>query len=87
VQVGGAVGLAVLATLATARTDGLLATGESGASALNSGYHVAYLVGAVLAVGAFAVALFVLRSDRARQAEEENDAVPVAREPAYLEAA
>ena len=87
VQVGGAIGLAVLATLATARTDGLLADGESSATALNSGYHVAYLVGAVLAVGAFAVALFVLRSDRARQAEGENDAVPVAREPAYLEAA
>ena len=85
VQVGGAVGLAVLATLATARTDGLLVDGESGASALNSGYHVAYLLGAVLVVGAFAVALLVLRSDRARQTED--DAVPVAREPAYLEAA
>ena len=48
VQVGGAIGLAVLATLATERTDGQLADGESVAGALNSGYHLAYLIGAVL---------------------------------------
>ena len=46
-QVGGAIGLAVLATLATERTDHLLDGGHSNASALNSGYHLAYLVGAV----------------------------------------
>jgi EmrB/QacA subfamily drug resistance transporter len=62
VQVGGAVGLAVLATLATERTDGLLADGESAASALNSGYHLAYLIGAGLVLVAIAVAVSVLRS-------------------------
>ncbi len=46
VQVGGAIGLAVLATLATDRSDNLRADGESVASALNSGYHLAYLLGA-----------------------------------------
>jgi EmrB/QacA subfamily drug resistance transporter len=61
-QVGGAIGLAVLATLATERTDGLLADGESIASALNSGYHLAYLIGAALVVVAIAVALTVLGS-------------------------
>ena len=45
VQVGGAIGLAVLATLASERTDSLRADGESVANALNSGYHVAYVVG------------------------------------------
>ena len=50
VQVGGAIGLAVLATLATERTEVALADGESTASALNSGYHVAYLVAAGLVV-------------------------------------
>ena len=50
-QVGGAIGLAVLATLATERTDALLADGVSSAAALNSGFHLAYLVGAVLVRG------------------------------------
>jgi hypothetical protein len=62
VQVGGAVGLAVLATFATKRTDGLLADGESAASALNSGYHLAYVIGAGLVLVAIAVAVSVLRS-------------------------
>lgn len=62
VQVGGAIGLAVLATFATERTDELLAGGESAASALNSGYHLAYLIGAGLVVVAIATAVGVLRS-------------------------
>jgi MFS family permease len=62
VQVGGAVGLAVLATFATKRTDGLLAGGESAGSALNSGYHLAYVIGAGLVLVAIAVAVSVLRS-------------------------
>jgi EmrB/QacA subfamily drug resistance transporter len=62
VQVGGAIGLAVLATLATNRTESLLADGESTASALNSGYHLAYLIGAGLALVAIAVAVGVLRA-------------------------
>jgi EmrB/QacA subfamily drug resistance transporter len=61
VQVGGAVGLAVLATLATERTNGLLAEGEPAAAALNSGYHLAYLIGAALIVVAIAVAAVLLR--------------------------
>jgi EmrB/QacA subfamily drug resistance transporter len=62
VQVGGAIGLAVLATFATERTDGLLADGESAASALNSGYHLPYLIGAGLVMVAIATAVTVLRS-------------------------
>ncbi len=66
VQVAGAIGLAVLATLATERTDGLLAEGVAGASALNSGYHLAYLVGAALVGFGVLAATFVLEPDRAR---------------------
>jgi sugar phosphate permease len=62
VQVGGAIGLAVLATLSTERTEGLLDDGEPVASALNSGFHLAYLIGAALAVVAIVVAAVVLRS-------------------------
>jgi EmrB/QacA subfamily drug resistance transporter len=64
VQVGGAVGLAVLATLASERTDGLRAAGEPTASALNAGFHVAYLVGAALVLVAIVIAVTVLRSDQ-----------------------
>ena len=56
-QVGGALGLAVLATLSTTRADGLLADGERTASALTSGYHLAFAIGAGLLVAAIAVAV------------------------------
>jgi EmrB/QacA subfamily drug resistance transporter len=61
-QVGGAVGLAVLATLSTERSQNLVAAGHSTASALTAGYHVAYLVGAGLAAICVGIAIFVLRS-------------------------
>src|SRR4029079_4091955 len=63
-QVGGAIGLAVLATLSGERTESLLESGTSQASALTSGYHVAYLVGAALAAIAVAIAVLVLRAPR-----------------------
>jgi EmrB/QacA subfamily drug resistance transporter len=88
VQVGGAVGLAVLATLATGRTDGLLADGESTANALNSGYHLAYLVGAAMVGLAIVVALWAFRSEeQAEVAPEPVTELPVGSEPAYSEAA
>jgi EmrB/QacA subfamily drug resistance transporter len=61
-QVGGAVGLAVLATLSTERTESLEAAGHSTAAALTSGYHLAYLVGAGLAFASVLIAIFVLKS-------------------------
>jgi EmrB/QacA subfamily drug resistance transporter len=80
-QVGGAIGLAVLATLATDRTDQLLADGESLASALNSGYHLAYLVGTGLIAVAIVIAVRVFR------VEAPANSSASAREPAYDEAA
>jgi EmrB/QacA subfamily drug resistance transporter len=62
VQVGGAVGLAVLATFATERTDGLLADGEPAAEALNSGYHLAYVIGAGLVLVAIVISFTALRA-------------------------
>ncbi|MEA2359785.1 MAG: hypothetical protein QOI62_3045 [Solirubrobacteraceae bacterium] len=78
VQVGGSIGLAVLATLATERTNGRLAHGESTAAALTAGYHLAYLVGAALVAVAMAVAVAVLRTQPSAEA--------VAAHPAYSEA-
>ena len=59
-QVGGAVGLAVLATLASTRSDHLLAEGHSHASALTDGYKLAFLVAALLVAAALAVAVTVV---------------------------
>jgi EmrB/QacA subfamily drug resistance transporter len=87
-QVGGALGLAVLATLSTDRTDSLLASGESAASALTDGYQLAYLVGAGLVVAAIGIALAVLEPEGVAQAEVEPAEVePAEPEPAYSEAA
>ena len=64
VQVGGALGLAVLATLAATETSDLRAAGDSAAEALNGGYHLAYVIGAGLILLAIAVALVVLQPER-----------------------
>jgi EmrB/QacA subfamily drug resistance transporter len=86
VQVGGAIGLAVLATLATERTERLLAEGEPSLEALNSGYHLAYVVGAGLVMVAIAVAFSFLRSPEAEAAVEPavEPAEPVL-EPAHAQ--
>ena len=60
-MMGGALGLAVLASLAASRTDTLLAAGESEAAALTGGYHLAFFVGALFAVTAAALGAVLLR--------------------------
>lgn len=69
-QVGGALGLAVLATLASTRTGDLSAAGESLDSALVGGYHLAFAAAAMLmAVAIVVVAAVVLESDRPKARE------------------
>ncbi len=60
-QVGGALGLAVLATLATSHTNGLLAEGEVAVEAMTSGYRLAFGVAAGLVTVAVVLAVTVLR--------------------------
>jgi EmrB/QacA subfamily drug resistance transporter len=85
-QVGGALGLAVLATLSTTRSDSLIEKGESTASALTSGYHLAFLIGAALIVVAIVVGLTVIeRPERLAKAAQEKTSGH--NEPAYGEAA
>jgi EmrB/QacA subfamily drug resistance transporter len=67
VQVGGALGLAVLATLSATRTESLAASGHSNVVALTGGYHLAFLIGFALVVAAIVVALAVLRSPAAAE--------------------
>ena len=61
-MMGGALGLAILASLAASRTDDLLASGEDQLVALNSGYHAAFLLGAIFAAAAAALAAALLRA-------------------------
>jgi MFS family permease len=67
VQVGGALGLAVLATVATTR-----AHGSSSVAALTAGYHVAFLIAGLLVLAALAVAVTVLGPDRAAAPSRSN---------------
>jgi EmrB/QacA subfamily drug resistance transporter len=73
-QVGGSIGLAVLAGLATTRADHLRGTGHSTAAALTGGYHLAFLVGAGLVVAAIVVAVRVLERQSSVGAPAESSA-------------
>ncbi|MFB4317404.1 MFS transporter [Actinomadura sp. 21ATH] len=60
-QVGMALGVALLSTLAASRTAGLLDEGRTEAAALTGGYNLAFGVGAGLLAAAFVIALLVVR--------------------------
>jgi EmrB/QacA subfamily drug resistance transporter len=60
-MMGGALGLAVLASLAASHTDSLLASGDGQLAALTSGYHLAFLVGALFSAAAAAIGAAILR--------------------------
>lgn len=60
-MMGGALGLAILASIAAARTGNLLASGDNPLAAINSGYHLAFLVGALFAAGAATLGATLLR--------------------------
>jgi EmrB/QacA subfamily drug resistance transporter len=64
-MMGGALGLAVLASLADRRTETLEAAGDGRLEALNGGYQIAFLVGAIFAALAAAVGAALLRSAQA----------------------
>ena len=75
-MMGGALGLAVLASLAASRTDTLSAAGESEPAALTGGYHLAFLVGALFAIGAAALGAGLLRGSPAGAHEGVPDGAP-----------
>ncbi len=60
-MMGGALGLAVLASLAASRTDSSLAAGADELVALTDGYHAAFLVGALFAAAAAVIGGLLLR--------------------------
>ena len=61
-MMGGALGLAVLASIADSRTANLLASGEERLAALTGGYHLAFFVGALFAAAAAAIGGLLLRN-------------------------
>src|SRR4051812_5788312 len=64
-MMGGALGLAVLASVAASRTDSLESSGSSHAAALTGGYHIAFIIGAAFAAAAAGVAAKFLRVEHA----------------------
>jgi EmrB/QacA subfamily drug resistance transporter len=78
-MMGGALGLAVLASAASARTHHLSATGHGNLAALTGGYHVAFAIGAVFALVAALIGAVLLRTRTAAAgAGQENPALEAA---------
>jgi MFS family permease len=73
-MMGGALGLAVLASLAASRTETLANGGSSALAALNGGYHAAFVVGALFAAAAAVVAGVLLRSQTSPAAHAAGEA-------------
>ena len=81
-MLGGALGLAVLASIASTRTQHLLAAGHAHLAALTGGYHAAFLAGAASAALAALLALWVLRPAAAIPAGTATAAATAPGEPA-----
>jgi EmrB/QacA subfamily drug resistance transporter len=76
-QVGGALGLAVLATVSTGRTGQLLARGADLASAQSGGFHMAWAIGAALVVAALVLAATLLGTKKAMPVEQPLEEIEV----------
>ncbi len=74
-MMGGALGLAILASIAASRTSHLLATGHSRIAALDAGYHTAFLIGALFAVIAAVLGAVLLQAGATMPAAENAGAV------------
>jgi len=71
-MMGGALGLAILASLAAARTEGLLVRGAAELVSRNGGYQLAFLLGAVIAAAAGILGALLLRSAKPPSQQEEG---------------
>jgi MFS family permease len=64
-QVGGALGLSVLATLSASHTSVLRHAGDTAATSLTGGYHVAFEIGAIVVAVGVVLAVALMRAPRA----------------------
>jgi EmrB/QacA subfamily drug resistance transporter len=79
-QIGGALGLAVLATIANSRTDDLMAAAHGNRAelhnALTEGFQSAFLTGAGFAVLGFVLTLVLIRGRDSRAYQEQDEPQP-----------
>ena len=66
-QIGGALGIAALATIATSRTSDAIASGHSQASAAVTGFHAAFVAGGIIAAIGIVAAATLIRRDELEQ--------------------
>ena len=76
-MMGGALGLAVLASLAASRSDTLLASGDSALGALVGGYHAAFLIASLFAVAGAALSAVLLRTRASAPGHESEEGIGV----------
>jgi hypothetical protein len=69
-QIGGALGIAALSTIATSRTSDAIAGGSAKAEALVTGFHGAFLAGVIASAVGLVVALTLIRRDELAQPVE-----------------
>jgi EmrB/QacA subfamily drug resistance transporter len=84
-MMGGALGLAILASVAASHTNHLLAAGSPHLAALVGGYRIAFMIGAAFAVLAAGLAAQMLRAGAIDGAAEAKAGAP-SREPALADA-
>jgi hypothetical protein len=82
-QISGALGLAVLSTIAANRTKGLLSAHEGVTSSLIGGYHLAFIAGAATIAAGIVLAFALLRPSRAQSELRLADA-PAAEDAAHI---
>jgi EmrB/QacA subfamily drug resistance transporter len=76
-QIGGALGIAVLATVSTTRTENLLSDGTARAAALTGGFSIAFWVAAAFAVVSLIATIALLRRDDLETVGNEQPEQPV----------
>jgi MFS family permease len=77
-QIGGALGIAALSTIATSRTDDAVASGTALPAALVDGFSAAFVAGVIIAGLGVVAALTLIRPDELEQAPEAEPALDLA---------
>jgi hypothetical protein len=74
-QIGGALGIAALSTIATTRTENAIGDGASQSAALVTGFQGAFIAGVIVAAIGIVAALVLIRRDELEQPVEELEPV------------
>ncbi|MGH3040257.1 MAG: MFS transporter, partial [Gaiellaceae bacterium] len=77
-QIGGALGIAALSTIATSRAEDAIASGTAQSVALVDGFTAAFLAGVVIAGLGIVAALTLIRRDELEQSPEAEPAFDLA---------